>query len=213
MKKCGKCGKTKAIEEFSRSASTKDGRQCKCKPCQSALAAEWNRNNRDRVREIDRERYARSRDKRKAEMQEIRDRDRDAHRIKMRKWSKESYRRDPAKHRAAVAAWAEKNQDKAKACQDHSNLMRRARVNKAVGYHTKHERSYLFSSYLGLCVYCSAKATDFDHVVPLARGGCNHIENLVPACERCNASKGAKSLLGFMMYRTEEKKLWHNRHL
>ena len=40
------------------------------------------------------------------------------------------------------------------------------------------------------CVYCGA--TDeltIDHVIPLSRGGNNHLNNLTTACRRCNQSK------------------------
>lgn len=48
------------------------------------------------------------------------------------------------------------------------------------------------------CVYCGdplpkSNAT-MDHVVPLSRGGSNGIENIVPACRPCNASKGNRLL-------------------
>lgn len=44
------------------------------------------------------------------------------------------------------------------------------------------------------CVYCGDMAGTVDHIVPLARGGYEHEDNLVPACSRCNSSKGAKLL-------------------
>lgn len=48
-------------------------------------------------------------------------------------------------------------------------------------------------SVIGLdCVYCGAPATNRDHVVPVRRGGCA-VGNLVPACRRCNISKGART--------------------
>ncbi|MFI8830536.1 HNH endonuclease [Streptomyces afghaniensis] len=36
-----------------------------------------------------------------------------------------------------------------------------------------------------------------DHLVPLARGGAHSLSNLVPACQRCNTSKGAKDPYDF----------------
>lgn len=102
-KLCKKCGEEKPVEAFAKCSSAKDGKQGRCRVCQTALAKAWN--------------------------------------------------------------------------------------------------EALFASYLGKCAYCPASATDFDHVQPLARGGCNCIGNLVPACEACNASKGAKTLLEFLMYR------------
>jgi hypothetical protein len=48
------------------------------------------------------------------------------------------------------------------------------------------------------CVYCGRTSKDsvldIDHVVPIAAGGTNDIENLVPACVECNMGKGAKRL-------------------
>lgn len=45
------------------------------------------------------------------------------------------------------------------------------------------------------CQYCGAKGNlTFDHVVPRARGGTTHWENVVAACQTCNLRKGSKSL-------------------
>jgi len=43
-------------------------------------------------------------------------------------------------------------------------------------------------------VYCDAPAAHVDHVIPRSRGGSDDIDNLVPACARCNLSKGARTL-------------------
>ena len=46
------------------------------------------------------------------------------------------------------------------------------------------------------CAYCGATSDlEQDHVVPLSHGGANVIANIVPACKRCNASKGAKNVM------------------
>lgn len=43
------------------------------------------------------------------------------------------------------------------------------------------------------CHYCGEPdAGTVDHVVPVAAGGDNSPANLVPACGRCNYSKGAR---------------------
>jgi 5-methylcytosine-specific restriction endonuclease McrA len=43
------------------------------------------------------------------------------------------------------------------------------------------------------CVYCGAPAVEVDHIVPLSLGGDPYaMENLAPACKRCNASKGGR---------------------
>lgn len=53
----------------------------------------------------------------------------------------------------------------------------------------------------GRCLYCR-RLVDFfgygafrvDHVIPRASGGTDDFNNLVPACDPCNAAKGAMSL-------------------
>lgn len=46
------------------------------------------------------------------------------------------------------------------------------------------------------CQYCSTKRGEMtlDHVVPRSRGGGSTWENLVTACQKCNARKGDRSL-------------------
>lgn len=50
-KRCSKCGETKAVGEFSRQRSKKDGRQSRCKACNRAELKAWERANPERVAE------------------------------------------------------------------------------------------------------------------------------------------------------------------
>jgi 5-methylcytosine-specific restriction endonuclease McrA len=54
------------------------------------------------------------------------------------------------------------------------------------------------TSYNNRCVYCGSSAISQDHIIPLSRGGKHSADNVVPACQFCNTSKGAKSLLVWM---------------
>lgn len=58
-------------------------------------------------------------------------------------------------------------------------------------------RSFIFSRSGGKCVYCGAKATEIDHVVPKSSGGSNSTYNLVAACRACNEKKSNLSLKEF----------------
>ena len=44
------------------------------------------------------------------------------------------------------------------------------------------------------CAYCGVTTEHLyrDHVQPTSRGGPDIPENIVPACQRCNSSKGAR---------------------
>ena len=43
------------------------------------------------------------------------------------------------------------------------------------------------------CVYCGKPAAHMDHVIPKSQGGTDGDANLVPACAKCNLSKGART--------------------
>lgn len=41
------------------------------------------------------------------------------------------------------------------------------------------------------CAYCGASGNlQVEHVIPISKGGEHHLGNIVPACQRCNFSKG-----------------------
>jgi 5-methylcytosine-specific restriction endonuclease McrA len=42
------------------------------------------------------------------------------------------------------------------------------------------------------CHWCGRIADTVDHRIPIALGGNNDPENLVPACRGCNSSRGAR---------------------
>lgn len=46
------------------------------------------------------------------------------------------------------------------------------------------------------CAYCGSKANrlTLDHVLAESKGGMDSWKNLVPACAKCNGSKGSKNL-------------------
>lgn len=55
----------------------------------------------------------------------------------------------------------------------------------------------------GWCEYCGAKLTkstrSVDHITPKSSGGPNNWANYAAACQTCNANKGSRSLLEFLM--------------
>lgn len=47
----------------------------------------------------------------------------------------------------------------------------------------------------GLCSYCLGPGSEIEHIVPLARGGENSLENLTLSCRPCNLRKATKTPL------------------
>lgn len=67
-------------------------------------------------------------------------------------------------------------------------------------------RAAIWNKSQGRCYYCGLKTNPFenfaiDHLVPVADGGTNDPQNLVPACAACNGAKGAMSLASFRVKR------------
>jgi 5-methylcytosine-specific restriction endonuclease McrA len=57
-----------------------------------------------------------------------------------------------------------------------------------------------------MCVWCGRQpATTADHVLAVAQGGTNDLENLVPACEPCNRLRGAS--LGGRVTKARKRRL------
>jgi hypothetical protein len=59
-------------------------------------------------------------------------------------------------------------------------------------------RFAIFKRDLFTCQYCGAHPPaailHVDHIIAVAKGGCNDDDNLVTACSTCNGGKGSKSL-------------------
>lgn len=79
---------------------------------------------------------------------------------------------------------------------------RDARKAAARGKHTFEQWMCRVVYYGWMCVYCGKSLTDQtlsqDHAIPLCRGGTNFASNLLPACKRCNTSKGKKTFAEYM---------------
>jgi 5-methylcytosine-specific restriction endonuclease McrA len=60
--------------------------------------------------------------------------------------------------------------------------------------HVAYSRTAILERWGHACAYCGAHATHLDHVEPLSKGGSDVEANIVPACQHCNLSKGAKTL-------------------
>jgi 5-methylcytosine-specific restriction endonuclease McrA len=64
---------------------------------------------------------------------------------------------------------------------------------RARGTHTKAEWQSKLDA-INKCVRCGRADLRLckDHIIPVAHGGCDCIENLQPLCYPCNSSKGAR---------------------
>lgn len=80
------------------------------------------------------------------------------------------------------------------------------------------KRDHILAKTGGKCWYCGIalaecrlgmrkgeKRLHIEHVHPRSNGGSNHVDNLVPSCTSCNASKGTKSIDEFRKHVSAQK--------
>jgi 5-methylcytosine-specific restriction endonuclease McrA len=96
------------------------------------------------------------------------------------------YARDPERRQRQIDASPNR-----RAVRKAADARRRSRKLHADGSYTYVEWLLLVVAYGGRCAYCARIAVlHADHRIPLARGGSNAIQNILPACARCNLRKG-----------------------
>lgn len=147
----------------------KDGR---CVPCQRERTRKWNAAHPETTRKAN-EKWQNAHPEKMSE----------AH----RKW----INANPEKVREYSRNWGKAHPETTRAI----NQRRRGRVMQSDGSFTSAEWKALVAQYDGHCCYPGCERTDLhaDHVVPLAKGGSNTIDNIQPLCAYHNQSKGTKS--------------------
>lgn len=163
MKTCNHCKQLKPSEAFAKSASEKDGLQRACRECRKRF---WKPYNQKYYQENKTFKDATT----KAYYQ--------AHPEKKKEHYQKAYKKSGTA--PYVAAWHR----------------RRVIINKAVGSFTPEEFNSLCTNLNWRCFYCGTQLTPRtavrEHFIPLSKGGDNTISNILPSCNSCNASKGAK---------------------
>jgi len=203
LKRCGRCGETKSLDDYHTMNSTRDHLCPRCRTCELARLHEQG------VRHSEK-RAADSRARRECKGDVLRARDRAvyaAHRDDIAATRKARYWDNPAKYRDRANSWRARNLESARAADrenahlryrlDRARVLgwqhaRRARKVSAPGACTPDQFRARWDYYGGRCWMCWGIATTMDHVVPLAHGGSNWPANLRPACRSCNSRKSAR---------------------
>ncbi|WP_458040844.1 MULTISPECIES: HNH endonuclease [Bacteria] len=90
---------------------------------------------------------------------------------------------------------------------------RQRRVARADNDLTAEEWSDLLDAWGG-CAYCRAEgpALQRDCIMPISRGGRYTLENVVPACASCNASKSNDEVTGWLRRKKLDERTFLLRH-
>ena len=105
--------------------------------------------------------------------------------------SKARYRADPEKELQRNTAWRKANPDKSSALYAKRSARKRsAPVNDL----TAADWDAIKQQFAHRCAYCGKKPKRLtqDHITPLVKGGNHTLQNVIPACQKCNSSKGTK---------------------
>ena len=174
-KVCCICRLCKPLEDFNLQKSNKDGRNNKCRLCQSSAFKKWRDTNRN---------------------QEV---------ARSKKWRAENpdktkqYREE--KGNAIVKEWIKNNPEKSRVIQMNSENKRRALLENA-GKFSQQEWQSRLEEYDYCCAYCLEPLNgdiEVEHMVPLCLGGTNTIDNIVPAHHKCNRDKDTRTPIELFM--------------
>jgi 5-methylcytosine-specific restriction endonuclease McrA len=169
---------------------------------------DYHRRNRERVNEHRREQYRENHDERRAAWREYAEANRDA----IRALARRLYHRHTEQRREEALAYYYNNRERAlekaringprwKAANPEKMramwTRRRARKAGNGGSHTAQEWLDLKARYDNRCLCCGKRepeiALTVDHVIPIARGGSDDIDNIQPLCRLCNLRKHTKT--------------------
>ncbi len=134
---------------------------------------------------------------------------------KARAWrlaNPEKAREMNARRRGAHKAWCAAHPERVREIKQRSQLKNRTPERVAWVNHRQRARRFgvpgpgvtprewgeIMELFGAKCAYCLSSATERDHVVPMARGGADSVDNVVPCCSRCNLSKSSKTLIGWL---------------
>lgn len=171
MKVCSKCLARKPLDDFAGDKNAPDGKFRWCKDCSRANGKKW---------------YVANAEKKKQQVKEARK-------------DPEHYKRQLESNRQ----WRARNPDKAREYAKRTHARRRG---APVADLTVDEWKDLLESANHQCVYCGVKFDENnpaqqDHILPVSLGGHHTKNNILPACRKCNRSKGNMTIVNFLRAR------------
>lgn len=150
-------------------------------------------------REYKRANYQKNRDRRLAQMK----RRREENPAKVRAEKAAYYKKNRARLLAKQKKWYRENKAKVRQYRQSPSVKakdifrskeRYARTKGSKDNALTHQQwETIKEHYKHCCVYCGRKMKrlTIDHIVPLSKGGTHTVQNVVPACLRCNCRKKA----------------------
>lgn len=195
-KRCGRCKTDVPLENFSRQARSKDGRQSNCKSCMVAYQAAWYLRNKERLEPIRSEYRADHKDEMSAYQADWYEQNKDRKNAGAKVW------RDA--HGEIVAERGRQWRARTPARQLEYSANRRAMLRGV--WDEDIDRSVVWERDGGICHLCGEPADpsrwDLDHIIPLTpyRGrepGRHNYENVAVSHPSCNYRKCNRGTRGY----------------
>jgi 5-methylcytosine-specific restriction endonuclease McrA len=181
MKTCKVCGESKPYADFGKEPRVADGLQARCKSCKNEANKNWSKANPDKAR------------------------------LSVANWrinnpdkAIEYQNRYKADKREYTRQWYQENKDK------YRGYLRARRAKIRLNDFVKYSEKEVLDTYGTSCHLCgiaidmsAPRATgkagwemglQIDHIIPIARGGADKLENVKPAHGLCNIKKGASEI-------------------
>jgi len=178
-KQCSKCDAIKPASAFYKDRRRQDGLRSECKMCTEAAQKEYNNTHSEEIA-AQHKKY------------------RLAHREKIVAY----YKRWLQGHRAEKMS-SDKEYQKAhpEKC---ATRDKRRRARKLLATVESFDMQDVWKRNGEFCAYCGATENlEVDHIVALSQGGVHSLDNLTVACRSCNASKDAKDLKEWQLWKTQ----------
>lgn len=202
QKMCVRCEASKPVSEFNRQASAKDGLKSWCRSCSSQYRREWYLANQDRERVKSREWAKTNPDKIRASQKRRFDENpsvREMNRVRAAQWRaanpgawSDYYKKNKERLEQRARQYAKENPNKIR------QQCARIRARKAGVIVERVDYDAVFSRCGLTCGVCGGDIPpddyEFDHIIPLSKGGPHREDNVQIVHSRCNRSKKDKIL-------------------
>ncbi|MBE0573322.1 HNH endonuclease [Candidatus Dojkabacteria bacterium] len=187
-KMCPKCNQQLPITPEYFRVRTNGKPQSYCIQCEEVYKKEWYEKTRPAQLEKRKQNYRDNREKRLAQCKE--------RQLRLKKelsaYIKEYYQNNKERIEETNKRWRDANADKVRMYQRTYQRTRKGiklGIDKGKPY-TPEEWDLVTSFFGDKCVYCGKKTKlTMDHFIPVTSGGSTTLDNIVPACQKCNSSK------------------------
>lgn len=185
VKTCKKCNRKFPLTEqyFQRRKESKDGFRNECKQCRSEYLAKYRKENREKILESNKKYNEENKEKRiEYKVQ---------NRKMLRQYDKFYRKNNPEKEKVFREKYRKENRELYRV----ARMRYRSKKNELPQTFTVEEWEMCLNHFNNSCAYCGKHQSELehkieqDHFIPVTKQGGYTVDNIIPACRSCNASK------------------------